>query len=202
VRVRDVSDEWEAWSIWGGEAERQAERRREKVWTGWKWGVSSAAVEPTWLGRRTPDVRLSTSDQVDARLPFKEGKGTGSWDWRAPGMGRRVLIPKTEKRGCRHSFVHCTVYIDDMVAFVPDEYTLGTAFDYARHRIVNGVAEGSVDMAEAIPFERNVDIMGGGMFIAVARAESSLTLSCSGFPQRVLRGSRKRRANIPYGYDT
>lgn len=45
---------------------------------------------------------------------------------------------------------------------LPDEYAPGTSFDYARHRIINGVPEGSVDLAEAIPFERNVDIMGGG----------------------------------------
>lgn len=112
VRVRDVSDEWEAWAIWGGEAERQAERRREKVWTGWKWGASSGAVEPTWLGRRTPDIRLSTSGQADASLPFEIGKGTGSWDWRAPGMGRRVLIPKSEKRKNHYSYILLNDCID------------------------------------------------------------------------------------------
>lgn len=58
-----------------------------------------------------------------------------------------------------------TLTILYVVAFVPEEYALGTVFDYARHRIMNGVPEGSVDMAEAIPFERNVDIMGGGIFI-------------------------------------
>lgn len=98
VRVKDVSNEWGAWAIWGGEAEMQAERRRQKVWMGWKWDASSAAVEPTWLGRRTPDIRLSVSDQADAKLPFEKGKGTGSWDWRAPSMGRRVLVPKAEER--------------------------------------------------------------------------------------------------------
>lgn len=107
VRVTDVSDEWGAWSIWGGEAERQAAQKREKAWTGWRWGVTSAAVEPTWLGGRIPDIRLSAGDQTDARLPFEKGKGTGSWDWRAPGMGRRVLIPKNEKRKSPLTLISC-----------------------------------------------------------------------------------------------
>jgi len=68
-------------------------------------------------------------------------------------------------------------------ALLPHGYALGTAFDYARHRIMNGVPEGSVDMAEAIPFERNVDIMGGGTSVAVLPVKlCSFTLFRSGFP--------------------
>lgn len=61
----------------------------------------SGSVEPTWLGRRTPDVRLSAEGgetEGAAVLPFEKGRGTGSWDWRAPGMGRRIIIPKSETR--------------------------------------------------------------------------------------------------------
>lgn len=98
VKVQDVSNEWEAWSIWGGEAERVGEKRREKVWTGWKWGVTSSAVEPSWLGTRYPDIRLVLTPADEKNLPYKSGEGTGLWDWRAPGMGRRVVLPKTIKR--------------------------------------------------------------------------------------------------------
>lgn len=65
---------------------------------------------------------------------------------------------------------------------MPDEYALGTTFDYARHRIMNGVPEGSVDMAESIPFERNVDIMGGGAFVAADHIQILVTLPRSGLP--------------------
>lgn len=50
------------------------------------------------------------------------------------------------------------------IALLSDEYASGTSFDYALHRIKTGVPEGVVDMAEAIPFERNVDVMGAGEF--------------------------------------
>ncbi|KAF8320746.1 Aminomethyltransferase folate-binding domain-containing protein [Clavulina sp. PMI_390] len=143
VKVKDVSDEWEAWGVWGGEAEKLADRRRERMWTGWKWAATSSAVEPTWLGSRTPDIRLGLELAESELLPFEKDNGTGSWDWRVPTMGRRLLIPKAAR------------------PILPGEYTLGTSFDYARHRIMNGVPEGSVDMAETIPFERNVDMMGG-----------------------------------------
>jgi hypothetical protein len=46
-------------------------------------------------------------------------------------------------------------------AQLPEEYLLGSEEDYTVHRIMNGVPEGTVDMAEAIPFDRNVDVMGG-----------------------------------------
>lgn len=65
---------------------------------------------------------------------------------------------------------------------MPDEYALGTTFDYARHRIMNGVPEGSVDMAESIPFERNVDIMGGGALVVVDHIQILVTLPRSGLP--------------------
>lgn len=102
VRVKDVSSDWDAWAIWGeGPEDQQAEKRRLRNWTGWRWGGVSSAVEPTWLGRRTPDIRLLAGvgeTGGEGVLPFEAGKGTGSWDWRAPKMGRRVIIPKGEVR--------------------------------------------------------------------------------------------------------
>ena len=47
---------------------------------------------------------------------------------------------------------------------------------------MNGVPEGSVDMAESIPFERNVDIMGGGAFVAADHIQILVTLPRSGLP--------------------
>lgn len=58
---------------------------------------------------------------------------------------------------------------------------------------MNGIPEGSVDVAEAIPFERNIDIMGGGECFKSMNLwsfdEAFIPIPHSRLPERLLRWS-------------
>lgn len=73
VRLRDVSEEWKVWTVWGGSPGNSASRRE------WRWGRSGAA-EPIYaegehlLGTEYPEGTIGTNDL------------------RAPNMGERLLV--------------------------------------------------------------------------------------------------------------
>lgn len=78
VRVQDVSDEYSVWSIWGHGCMRR--------WGGpskWNW-AQSGVVEPVWEEDESP--WNSGGNEISLK------------DRRAPGMGRRVLARKGDKR--------------------------------------------------------------------------------------------------------
>ncbi|KAJ7095320.1 Aminomethyltransferase folate-binding domain-containing protein [Mycena belliarum] len=77
VKVRDASDEYDVWGVWGSPGENlQAQPH-------WKWSESSGIAEPAW------------------------NNSTGEWPWgaedealqdrRAPGMGKRLLVRKGDR---------------------------------------------------------------------------------------------------------
>lgn len=122
VRIRDVSQEWDIWAAWGHD--HGADERRE-----WTW-ARSGAVEPVWSKTTT--------------WPWGTEPGV-IIDRRAPGMGRRMIVPKGEKP-------HETSTHD----------TLGSDA-YLLHRILHGVPEGTIDIPplHAFPIESDLDMMGG-----------------------------------------
>ncbi|KAF8609332.1 Aminomethyltransferase folate-binding domain-containing protein [Ceratobasidium sp. AG-I] len=79
VRIRDVSEEWKVWSIWGDSAQDIGTSSRE-----WRWGRSGAA-EPLYL---EGEHRLGSEYAQDV---------IGTKDLRAPGMGDRLLIRTGDK---------------------------------------------------------------------------------------------------------
>ncbi|KAI6119408.1 hypothetical protein EDD16DRAFT_1885053 [Pisolithus croceorrhizus] len=121
-RIRDVSQEWDIWAAWG--YDHSTDERRE-----WTW-ARSGAVEPVWS--KTTAWPWGTEPGVII-------------DRRAPGMGRRMIVPKGEKP--RETSTHDTLGSDT----------------YLLHRILHGVPEGAVDIPplHAFPIESNLDMMGG-----------------------------------------
>lgn len=74
VKVRDVSEEYDVWAAWGSESLPEIPR---------SWRRSrSGAVEPTWEGIGWP-----WGTQNESLI-----------DWRAPGMGKRLLVRKGDRR--------------------------------------------------------------------------------------------------------
>lgn len=122
VRIRDVSQEWDIWAAWGHD--HGADEQRE-----WAW-ARSGAVEPIWSKTTT--------------WPWGTEPGV-IIDRRAPGMGRRMIVPKGEKP--RETSTHDTLGSDA----------------YLLHRILHGVPEGNIDIPplHAFPIESNLDMMGG-----------------------------------------
>ncbi|KAL4075918.1 hypothetical protein V8B97DRAFT_2001929 [Scleroderma yunnanense] len=127
VRIRDVTQEWDIWAAWGTDPSSIATQGNEQ--REWEW-ARSGAVEPVW--------RNST------QWPWGTEPGV-ILDRRAPGMGRRIVIPKGDKP--------CETSTHDMLG--SDAYLL--------HRILHGVPEGTVDIPplHAFPIESNLDAMGG-----------------------------------------
>ncbi|KAG6337365.1 hypothetical protein ID866_1738 [Astraeus odoratus] len=130
VRIRDATHEWDVWAAWGHDPSSSTtdnsstHERRE-----WQW-ARSGAVEPVWC--RTAEWPWGTETGVIV-------------DRRAPGMGRRMIVPKGEKP--RESSTHDTLGHEA----------------YLLHRILQGVPEGSIDIPplHAFPIESNLDVMGG-----------------------------------------
>lgn len=122
VRIRDVTQEWDIWAAWGCDTDTTGQQRS------WSW-ARSGAVEPVW--------------QNASEWPWGIKPGV-IHDRRAPGMGRRMIVPKGEKP--------------------PEAATHGTAGrgDYLLHRILHGVPEGSAEIPplHALPIESNLDVMG------------------------------------------
>ncbi|KAG8734611.1 ccr4 associated factor, partial [Ceratobasidium sp. 428] len=78
VRLRDVSEEWKVWAVWGGESDSSVPHRE------WRWG-RSGAVEP---------IYAEGEHLLGAEYP----KGTlGTRDLRAPHMGDRLLVRSGDK---------------------------------------------------------------------------------------------------------
>ncbi|KAJ7179188.1 Aminomethyltransferase folate-binding domain-containing protein [Mycena filopes] len=73
VKVRDASDEYDVWGVWGSPGEEADVERR------WKWAENSGAAEPVW----------NTADE----WPWGS-KHEIIHDRRAPGMGNRLLVRK------------------------------------------------------------------------------------------------------------
>jgi len=124
VRVRDVSEEWSLRAIWGGSA---IDSRTPE----WRWG-RSGAVEPVYNASSI----ATPSDLSNGAL--------WATDRRAPGMGVRVLVPKSSDASNSSS------------TLLPSEA-------YTRHRIKRGVPEGKDDMQpqDSFPMDANMDMMGG-----------------------------------------
>ncbi|CAK9779781.1 Aminomethyltransferase folate-binding domain-containing protein [Cutaneotrichosporon oleaginosum] len=82
IKIRDVTDEWDVWSAWGGEAPAPAPTST------WRFGSGGAAERIwSWEGEMAP---LGLADAE-----------VGCWDLRAgfgpAGMGRQVFVPKGGK---------------------------------------------------------------------------------------------------------
>ncbi|KAF9520423.1 hypothetical protein BS47DRAFT_1336089 [Hydnum rufescens UP504] len=135
VKVKDVSDEWRVFAVWGGETEEKDDRKREVSFQEWTWNPRSNTIEPKWR-----DGKVLDNDIDDT---VTKGIGTGQWDRRVFGMGRRILWPVSEE------------------AVLPAEYQFVGKEEYNIHRIANGVPEGAFDNADALPMERNIEMMGG-----------------------------------------
>ncbi|KAJ7498986.1 Aminomethyltransferase folate-binding domain-containing protein [Mycena latifolia] len=73
VKVRDASDEYDVWGVWGSPGE-EAEAERT-----WKWAENSGVAEPAW--NSTEKWPWGVQDEA-------------LQDRRAPGMGRRLLVRK------------------------------------------------------------------------------------------------------------
>ncbi|KAJ7047436.1 Aminomethyltransferase folate-binding domain-containing protein [Mycena alexandri] len=73
VKVRDASDEYDVWGVWGSPGEEADTERR------WKWAESSGVAEPAW---NAADEWPWGSQHEVLR------------DRRAPGMGNRLLVRK------------------------------------------------------------------------------------------------------------
>ncbi|KAG8694695.1 ccr4 associated factor [Ceratobasidium sp. 395] len=78
VRLRDVSEEWKIWAVWGGESDGTVPHRE------WRWG-RSGAVEP---------IYAEGEHLLGAEYP-KDTLGTR--DLRAPHMGDRLLVRSGDK---------------------------------------------------------------------------------------------------------
>lgn len=80
VKVEDVSNDYDVWSIWGSEDTKKWENPRK-----WTW-ARSGVIEPSW----DPSEGWPWSDGGGETLSLR--------DRRAVGMGRRVLVRKGDKR--------------------------------------------------------------------------------------------------------
>jgi folate-binding Fe-S cluster repair protein YgfZ len=77
VKVRDASDEYDVWGVWGSSGEEEGTERH------WKWAKNSGVVEPVW--NSTDTWPWGSKDEV-------------LHDRRAPGMGKRLLVRKGDLR--------------------------------------------------------------------------------------------------------
>jgi len=88
VRFKDVSDEWDVWGAWGHDEGVYGSPKLVPSAT-WRYGSGGAAE------------RLWTWDDGLAPLGVGE-KEVACWDlragWGAYGMGRKVFVPKGQKR--------------------------------------------------------------------------------------------------------
>ncbi|KAJ7700021.1 Aminomethyltransferase folate-binding domain-containing protein [Mycena rosella] len=73
VKVRDASDEYDVWGVWGTPAEEEEAERH------WKWSETSGIAEPIW--NTADEWPWGAQDEV-------------LHDRRAPGMGKRLLVRK------------------------------------------------------------------------------------------------------------
>jgi transferase CAF17, mitochondrial len=89
VKVKDVSDEWRVFAVWGGEAEAEDDRKREESFQEWTWNPRSNTIEPKWRDGKLLDNGIDDT--------VTKGIGTGQWDRRVFGMGRRILWPVSEE---------------------------------------------------------------------------------------------------------
>ena len=80
VKIEDVSNQYDVWSVWGSERLKNMETVRE-----WQ-RARSGVIEPVW--------------DPSAEWPWKNGSDErpAIFDRRAVGMGSRVLVPKGDKR--------------------------------------------------------------------------------------------------------
>lgn len=144
VRVRDVSENWDIWAIWGSSLPQSVKDIARP--DDWKWG-RSGAVEPIYHdAERAPLNRVETQSWLlgqDSQSGPPATEAIWMVDRRAPGMGIRALLPKGVKPTS-----------SDNVAS-SDEYTL--------HRIKLGVPEGVDDIPtqDSFPMDANMDMMGG-----------------------------------------
>ncbi|KZO93243.1 Aminomethyltransferase folate-binding domain-containing protein [Calocera viscosa TUFC12733] len=118
VKFTEVSDQWSVYQLFGG---YEPAMKRE-----WRWGPGGA-LEPVW------------EDDPPTEFP-------SAVDRRAPGMGKRWLIPQGEKPPMNGQ-----------------PYMVVDSMSYTLHRLMTGVPEGSVEIphGQALPFDHNLDMMGG-----------------------------------------
>lgn len=140
VRVRDVTQEWDVWAAWGEPS--QVEQRS------WNW-AASGAVEPVW--RDSPTSPWGTEHGIIL-------------DRRAPGVGRRLLVHKGDRRPwllLDTPFLPLTNRC--CTAQEASTHDVLAADAYLLHRIMHGVPEGGADIQplHAFPIESNLDVMGG-----------------------------------------
>ncbi|KLO16337.1 Aminomethyltransferase folate-binding domain-containing protein, partial [Schizopora paradoxa] len=102
VKIQDVSNDFDVWSIWGSE--------KEKSWDGtrqWNW-ARSGVVEPVWS---EDEPWPWGSEELSIR------------DRRAVGMGRRVLVRKGDKpseSSTHETADHDTYTLHRMIHGVPE----------------------------------------------------------------------------------
>ncbi|KIR31568.1 hypothetical protein I310_03621 [Cryptococcus deuterogattii CA1014] len=137
VRIKDVTNQWDAWSAWGSDLQGGPHPIRT-----WKMG-SGGASESHW------DWEGGIRD-----LGLRDDEA-GCWDLRAgwPRMGRQLLVPKGEKR----------VNTEGGSASLATSHDLGNVHDYELHRMLLGVPEGPKEIlpGQALPLESCMDIHGG-----------------------------------------
>lgn len=154
VRIKDVTNQWDAWSAWGSDLQGGPHPIRT-----WKMG-SGGASESHWDwegGIR--DIGLRDNE-------------AGCWDLRAgwPRMGRQLLVPKGEKRTLSlYLDIPKGVNTEGKSASLATSHDLGNIHDYELHRMLLGVPEGPKEIlpGQALPLESCMDIHGGGKLIKV-----------------------------------
>lgn len=101
VRVRDVSENWDVWAIWGSSLPQSVNDIARP--DDWRWG-RSGAVEPIYHdAERAPVDRVEAQSWLlgqDSQSGPSETEAIWMVDRRAPGMGIRALLPKGAKRSC------------------------------------------------------------------------------------------------------
>ncbi|KAG8924752.1 ccr4 associated factor, partial [Tulasnella sp. 408] len=98
VRVRDVSENWDVWAIWGSSLPQSVNDIARP--DDWRWG-RSGAVEPIYHdAERAPVDRVEAQTWLlgqDSQSGPPETEAIWMVDRRAPGMGIRALLPKGAK---------------------------------------------------------------------------------------------------------
>lgn len=82
VRIRDVSDEYDVWSVWGSEELNDREEETKREWSHSRSGI----IEPVWDQAREWPWKIAGDERPSL------------FDRRAKGMGSRVLVPKGDIR--------------------------------------------------------------------------------------------------------
>ncbi|WVF66659.1 hypothetical protein IAT40_001400 [Kwoniella sp. CBS 6097] len=137
VKIRDVSQEWDAYSAWGTDSDSDDAKGKQPIRT-WKMG-SGGAAESQWSWEE------GANGVKDLGLGEDE---VGCWDLRAgwsAGMGRQILVPKGKKPSLSTS--HDTASTDN----------------YHLRRMLLGVPEGPGEIipGSALPLESCMDLHGG-----------------------------------------